>query len=269
LQQIMTGVLAFIGRNTLGLIRYTTGLGELSAATAYWAFVAPFRGRGLKGRTALHQMVLTGYSAVPIVGLISFFVGMVLAFQGAYQLEKIGATYFVAALVGVSLTRELGPLITAVVVAGRSGSAFAAEIGTMKVSEEIDALNVMGLNAIKYLVVPKHLAMILMMPCLTILSDLAGILGGASFSIVQLDQTLRMYVLATRDALVMRDISTGLVKSVIFGSIITTVGCHEGFSVQGGAEGVGKATTSSVVVSIFLVIVADLVFTAIFYYTGS
>ncbi len=263
----MTGPLALIGRSTLGLLHYASGLFELSAKTAYWSFVAPFKGRGLKWGSTVHQMVLTGYSAVPIVTLISFFVGMVLAFQSAYQLQKLGATYFVAALVGVSTTRELGPLITAVVVAGRSGSAFAAEIGTMKVSEEIDALNVMGLNSIKYLVVPKSLAMMVMMPCLTVLADLAGILGGAIFGIVQLDQTLTMYFLATRDALVMRDISTGLVKSFVFGAVITTVGCYEGFAVQGGAEGVGKATTSSVVVSIFLVIVADLVFTAIFFYT--
>lgn len=264
----MTGPLALIGRSSLGLIRYAGGLSELSAKTAYWAFIAPFKGRGLKWSSAIHQMVQVGYSAVPIVSVISFFIGMVLAFQGSYQLEKLGATYFVAALVGVSLTRELGPLITAVVVAGRSGSAFAAEIGTMKVSEEIDALEVMGLNSIKYLVVPKYLAMVIMIPCLTLLSDLTGIIGGAAFGVIQLDQTFSMYVIATRDALVMRDISTGLVKSVVFGSLITTVGCYEGFTVRGGAEGVGRSTTSSVVVSIFLVIVADLVFTAIFYYTS-
>jgi phospholipid/cholesterol/gamma-HCH transport system permease protein len=264
----MTGPLTLVGRNTLGLLRYASGLTELSAKTAYWTFIAPFRGRGLKWGAAIHQAVLVGYAAVPIVCVISFFVGMVLAFQGAYQLEKLGATYFVAALVGVSLTRELGPLMTAVVVAGRSGSAFAAEIGTMKVSEEIDALEVMGLNSIKYLVVPKYLAMVIMMPCLTLLADLAGMLGGASFGVGQLDQTFSMYALATRDALVMKDISTGLVKSVVFGALITTIGCYEGFTVRGGAEGVGRATTSAVVVSIFLVIVADLVFTAIFYYTG-
>jgi phospholipid/cholesterol/gamma-HCH transport system permease protein len=264
----MTGVLAFIGRSTFGLLRYASGLYDLTAKTAYWTFVAPLQGRGLKWGNAVHQMVLTGFNALPIVSLIAFFVGMVLAFQGAYQLEKFGAGYFVAALVGVSMTRELGPLITAILVAGRSGSAFAAEIGTMKVSEEIDALEAMGLNSVKYLVVPKYLAMLAMMPCLTVISDLAGLLGGAVFGMYQLDQTFSMYILATRDALVMRDISTGLVKSVVFGFIITQVGCYEGFSVEGGAEGVGKATTSSVVISIFLIIVADLVFTAFFYYTG-
>jgi phospholipid/cholesterol/gamma-HCH transport system permease protein len=264
----MTGVLAFIGRQTLGLLRYASGLYDLTAKTAYWSFVAPFKGRGLKWGSTVHQMVLAGFNALPIVSLISFFVGMVLAFQGAYQLEKFGAGYFVAALVGVSMTRELGPLITAIVVAGRSGSSFAAEIGTMKVSEEIDALEAMGLNSVKYLVVPKYLAMLLMMPCLTVISDLAGILGGTVFGIYQLDQTFSMYVLATRDALVMRDISTGLVKSLVFGVIITKVGCYEGFAVSGGAEGVGRSTTSSVVVSIFLVILADLLFTALFYYTS-
>ncbi len=162
----MTGVLAFIGRNTLGLLRYASGLYDLTGKTAYWTFVAPFRGRGLKWGNAIHQMVLTGFNALPIVSLIAFFIGMVLAFQGAYQLEKFGAGYFVAALVGVSMTRELGPLITAIIVAGRSGSAFAAEIGTMKVSEELDALEAMGLNSVKYLVVPKYLALLAMMPCL-------------------------------------------------------------------------------------------------------
>jgi len=264
----MTGVLAFIGRSTFGLLRYASGLYDLTAKTAYWTFVAPLQGRGLKWGNAVHQMVLTGFNALPIVSLIAFFVGMVLAFQGAYQLEKFGAGYFVAALVGVSMTRELGPLITAILVAGRSGSAFAAEIGTMKVSEEIDALEAMGLNSVKYLVVPKYLAMLAMMPCLTVISDLAGLLGGAVFGMYQLDQTFSLYILATRDALVMRDISTGLVKSVVFGFIITQVGCYEGFAVEGGAEGVGKATTSSVVISIFLIIVADLAFTALFYYTG-
>jgi phospholipid/cholesterol/gamma-HCH transport system permease protein len=263
----MTGVLAFIGRNTLDLLRYLSGLYDLSAKAAYWTFVAPFKGRPVKWNSAIHQMVLAGVNSIPIVSLISLFIGIVLALQGAYQLEKFGAGYYVTALVGVSMTRELGPLITAIVIAGRSGSAFAAEIGTMKVSEEIDALEAMGLNSVRFLVVPKYLALLVMMPCLTILSDLAGIAGGGIFEMYQLDQTLPMFVTATRDALVMRDITTGLIKSLVFGLIITKVGCYEGFAVHGGAEGVGKSTTSSVVVSIFLIILADVIFTAFFYYT--
>lgn len=263
----MTAVLSYIGRNTLALLRYLGGLYDLTARAAYWTFVAPLKGRGLKWGAAIHQMVLVGVNSVPIVSLISVFIGLVLALQGAYQLQKFGAGYFVAALVGVSMTRELGPLITAIIVAGRSGSAFAAEIGTMKVSEEIDALEVMGLNSVKYLVVPKYLSMLVMMPCLTIISDFSGILGGGLFETYQLDQPLAQVLASTRDALLMRDIWTGLVKSLVFGLIITKVGCYEGFSVRGGAEGVGKATTSSVVVSIFLVIFADVIFTALFYYT--
>jgi phospholipid/cholesterol/gamma-HCH transport system permease protein len=264
----MTSVLAYIGRKTLALLRYGDGLCDLSAKTAYWAFVAPFKGQGLKWRRAIHQMVVAGVDSVPVVGLISFFVGIVMALQGAYQLEKLGAGSYVTALVGVSMTRELGPLITAIVVAGRSGSAFAAEIGTMKVSEEIDALEAMGLNSVKFLVVPKYLALLVMMPCLTLFSNFAGILGGGLFEAFQLGQSFHMFLLATRDALIMRDITTGLIKSVVFGLIITKVGCYEGFSVEGGAEGVGKVTTSSVVVSIFLIVFADVIFTALFYYTS-
>jgi phospholipid/cholesterol/gamma-HCH transport system permease protein len=265
----MTGVLAFIGRNTLDIIRYLTGLYDLSRKAAYWTFVAPFKGHGLKWRSAIHQMVQTGVNSIPIVGLISFFVGLILALQGAYAMRNFGANpAYVTLLVGVAMTREIGPLMTAIIIAGRSGSAFAAEIGTMKVSEEIDALEAMGLNSVKFLVVPKYLALLVMMPCLAILSDLFGIAGGGLFEMFQLDQTFLMFLANTRDALVMRDIWTGLVKSMVFGLIIAKVGCYEGFSVSGGAEGVGKVTTSSVVVSIFLVILADVVFTALFYYTS-
>lgn len=264
----MTDVLAFVGRSTLGTLRYASGLYDLARQTAYWTFVAPFKGRGLKWGSAVHQMVLVGFNSIPIVSLISLFVGLIIALQGAYELQKFGAGYFVTALVGVSMTRELSPLITAIVIAGRSGSSFAAEIGTMKVSEEIDALEAMGLNSVKFLVVPKFLAMLVMLPCVTLISDLAGIIGGGLFETYQLGQTLATFVLATRDALAMHDIWTGLVKSLVFAFVITGVGCYEGFSVRGGAEGVGKATTSSVVVSIFLIILGDVVFTAFFYYTG-
>ncbi len=264
----MNGALAFVGRHTLDFLRYVSGLYDLSAKAAYWTYVAPFKGRPVKWRNAVHQMVGAGVDSIPIVAMISFFIGIVLGLQGAYQLAKLGATYFVTALVGVSMTRELGPLMTAIIIAGRSGSSFAAELGTMKVSEEIDALEAMGLDSVRYLVVPKYIAMLVMMPCLTLLSDLSGILGGAAFEILQLDQSFSMFLSATRDSLVMRDITTGLIKSMVFGLIITTIGCNEGFSVKGGAEGVGKATTSSVVISIFLIIFADVIFTAIFYFTG-
>lgn len=264
----MTSVLTFLGRKTLGFLRYLSGVYEVSRDALYWTYIAPFRGRALKWKASVHQMVLVGVDSIPIVTVISLFIGLVLALQGAYQLNKFGASYLVTALVGVSMTRELGPLMTAIIVAGRSGSAFAAELGTMKVAEELDALEVMGLDRIRYLVVPKFVAMTIMMPCLTLIADLSGIVGGGIFEMLQLDQSFHTLIVENRDALVMRDIWTGLIKSIVFGLIITNVGCHEGFSVRGGAEGVGKATTSSVVVSIFLVIFADVVFTAIFYYTS-
>jgi phospholipid/cholesterol/gamma-HCH transport system permease protein len=264
----MTAVLAYIGRNTFAAYRYFVGLYEMTAKAVYWTFVAPFEGRKLKWGYALHQMVLVGYSAVPIVFLISFFVGLILALQGAHELVKLGGATYTMSLVAVAMTREIGPLMTAIVVAGRSGSAFAAEIGTMKVTEELDAYEAMGLSSVRFLVVPKYLSMLLMMPCLTMLSDLAGILGGLLFSVLQLGQSLALVWNSTIDSLSMQDIWTGLIKSLVFGAVITEVGCFEGFSVRGGAEGVGKSTTASVVNSIIMVIAADVVFTTLFYYTG-
>src|SRR5262250_2277754 len=168
----MTNVLAYIGRNTYELYRYFAGLYEMTAKAVYWTFVAPFKGRSLKWGYALHQMVLVGYNAVPIVFLISFFVGLILALQGAHELVRLGGAGYTMSLVAVAMTREIGPLMTAIVVAGRSGSAFAAEIGTMKVTEELDAYEAMGLSSVRFLVVPKYLSMLVMMPCLTMLSDL-------------------------------------------------------------------------------------------------
>jgi phospholipid/cholesterol/gamma-HCH transport system permease protein len=166
------------------------------------------------------------------------------------------------------MTRELGPLITAIVVIGRSGSAFAAEIGTMKVTEEIDALETMAIDPIDFLVTPKFIAMIVMLPCLTIWANFMGILGGALFGVTQADFTLVGYIDSSLDALYLRDITTGLVKSVMFGITITAVGCHEGLSTGAGAEQVGRSTTRAVVVSIFLVILVDLVFTALFFFVS-
>jgi phospholipid/cholesterol/gamma-HCH transport system permease protein len=171
----------------------------------------------------------------------------------------------VASLVSISITRELGPLITAIVVIGRSGSAFAAEIGTMRVTEELDALETMALDPVAFLVVPKFLAMAIMMPCLAVWSDFMGVLGGCLFGVVSNNFTFGSYVIATRDSLVAHDITTGIVKALVFGLVITAVGCQEGFSTGAGAEEVGRSTTSAVVVSILLVILIDLVFTTLFY----
>jgi phospholipid/cholesterol/gamma-HCH transport system permease protein len=209
-----------------------------------------------------------GVRALPILSLITFFIGLILALQGAYELRKLGALNFVANAVAISMSRELGPLITAIVVIGRSGSAFAAEIGTMKVTEEIDALETMAIHPVDFLVKPKFLAMIVMLPCLTIWAISMGIFGGALFGVAQAGFTLRRYLQASLDALFLRDIASGLIKSVMFGITITAVGCHEGLSTGAGAEQVGRATTRAVVVSIFLVILVDLVFTALFFFVS-
>jgi phospholipid/cholesterol/gamma-HCH transport system permease protein len=214
---------------------------------------------------AVHEAMAVGVGAIPIISLISFFVGVIIALQGAYELQRLGAMQLVASLVAVSITRELGPLITAIVVIGRSGSAFAAEIGTMRVTEELDALQTMALDPVAFLVVPKFLAMAVMLPCLAIWADLMGVLGGSFFGVVGGGFTFGSYMFATRDALFLRDITSGVIKSLVFGMVITAVGCHEGFATGSGAEEVGRSTTSAVVISILLIILIDLIFTALFY----
>src|SRR5258705_5154458 len=253
-----------VGAATEHSIAYVGGLAEISGRSLRLLFVSPLRRDRMLLR-AVHEAMAVGVSAIPIVSLITFFIGIIIALQGAYQLQRIGAMQLVPSLVSISITRELGPLITAVVVIGRSGSAFAAEIGTMRVTEELDALETMALDPVAFLVVPKFLAMAVMMPCLAIWSDLMGILGGSLFGVAGGGFTFGGYMLATRDALLLRDISSGVIKSFVFGMVITAVGCHEGFATGSGAEKVGRSTTSAVVISILLVILIDLVFTSLFY----
>jgi len=257
-----------VGRNTEGGLAYVGGLARLSGRAAYYTLIAPFRGQGVRWSRAIHQAMAVGVEALPILSVITFFIGLILALQGAYELRKFGAMQYVASAVVISITRELGPLMTAVVVIGRSGSAFAAEIGTMKVTEEIDALTTMALNPVNFLVTPKFLAMILMLPCLTTWADFMGVLGGSVFGVSVAHFTISGYIRATIDALLIRDIVTGLIKSVMFGAVITAVGCYEGFETGAGAEQVGRSTTAAVVMSIFLVVIVDLVFTALFYVLG-
>jgi phospholipid/cholesterol/gamma-HCH transport system permease protein len=257
-----------IGSATINGLSYVGDLARLTGGAARYVFLEPFRGRKLRMSRAIHQAMSVGVEALPVVSLIAFFVGLILALQSAYQLRKLGAIHYVAAAVALAVTRELGPLMTAIVVIGRSGSAFAAEIGTMKVNEEIDALETMALEPVHFLVAPKFLAMIIMMPCLTTWADLMGILGGSLFGVTSAGFTLMSYLHTTLDSLLLRDIVTGLVKSVMFGLVITAVGCQEGFSTGLGSEQVGRSTTSAVVKSIFFVVLVDLVFTSIFYLTA-
>jgi phospholipid/cholesterol/gamma-HCH transport system permease protein len=257
-----------IGAATITGLAYVGELARLIGGAAHAVFIAPFHGAKLRLGRAVHQAMAVGVEAIPIVSLISFFVGMIFALQSAYQLRKLGALQYVADAVAIAITRELGPLMTAIMVIGRSGSSFAAEIGTMKVNEEIDALETMALEPVHFLVAPKFLAMILMLPCLTIWADFMGVCGGSLFGITNAGFTLASYFHRTLDALLLRDVTTGLIKSVMFGVVITAVGCQEGFSTGLGSEQVGRSTTSAVVKSIFMVILVDLVFTTLFYFTA-
>ena len=255
---------ADVGGATGRSIAYVGGLAEISAKALRLLFLSPLK-RSRMLQRAIHEAVAAGVGAVPIVSLIAFFVGVIIALQGAYELQRLGAMQLVSSLVAIAITRELGPLITAIVVIGRSGSAFAAEIGTMRVTEELDALKTMALDPVAFLVVPKFLAMAVMLPCLAIWADLMGVLGGGLFGVVGGGFTFTGYMLATRDALLLRDITSGVIKSLVFGMVITAVGCQEGFTTGLGAEEVGRSTTSAVVISILLVILIDLIFTALFY----
>jgi phospholipid/cholesterol/gamma-HCH transport system permease protein len=255
---------ADVGAATGRSIAYVGGLAEIFAKSLRLLFLSPLK-RSRMLQRAIHEAMAVGVGAIPIVSLITFFVGVIIALQGAYELQRLGAMQLVSSLVAISISRELGPLITAIVVIGRSGSAFAAEIGTMRVTEELDALETMALDPVAFLVVPKFLAMAVMLPCLAIWSDLMGVLGGSFFGVAAGGYTFGGYMLATRDALLWRDISSGVIKSLVFGMVITAVGCQEGFATGAGAEEVGRSTTSAVVISILLIILIDLVFTALFY----
>lgn len=206
----------------------------------------------------------TGANAVPIVSLISFLVGFVMAFQSAKQLKLFGANIYVADLVGISLTRELAPLMTAIIVCGRSGAAFAAELGSMKMNEEIDALRTLGISPFGWLVVPRVLALMLVVPLLTVMADFVGIAGGLVVGIIDLDLTAQGYLVETLRAIHGWDVLSGLMKSLVFAIAIALIACQQGLAASGGAEGVGRRTTSSVVTGLFMLVTIDAALTVTF-----
>jgi len=211
----------------------------------------------LRLNDTIENMKRVGLDALPIVGLISFLLGLIMAFMSSVQLQQFGANIYVASLVGISMTRELGPIMTAIIVAGRSGSSFAAEIGTMKISEELDALSTMGINPNHFLVLPRVIAACLVVPILTLFSDLFAIAGGLLVGVTMLDLTISGYTNQTINTLTLFDVFWGVFKSGIFALLISWMGCLKGFQVKGGAAGVGHATTSAVVSSIFLIVLSD------------
>lgn len=256
-----------VGEHAFAAVDAAAGVGRLVLDTASGLSV-PFGRRGIKWTRTVQQMVLVGSTAVPIVSFISLLIGVVLSLNGAQQLRQFGAAIFIANLVAISMTREMGPLLTAVIVSGRTGSAIAAEIGTMVISQEIDALQTMAISPIRFLVVPKVVALVTMLPLLTVVSDVAGILGGYLVGVFGLDLGSDPYLTQTVQSLLISDVLTGLIKSVVFALIIAFVGAYKGFTVHGGPEAIGRATTSAVVTAIILSIVANAIFTAFFYVTG-
>jgi len=238
---------------------------QLAADTTFALFAALARPHQIRWGALIEQGLDIGARALRIVALIVFLVGLTVAFQAAYQLQQFGAAIYVADLSAVSVVREMGPLMTAILVAGRSGSSIAAEVATMQVSEEIDALKVMGIDPIEYLAVPRLLGLVLVMPLLTVLADVVGIFGGFLVGVFYLDIAGRAFLHQALGALAPFDLVTSVIKSVAFGYGIGLIGLYYGIRVRGGASEVGRTTTASVVASIFYIIVADCFFSVVFY----
>jgi len=257
-----------IGRAVLGMVEHSKGVLSLFRETVYWSVIGPFKKKFPKPKSIFEQMVFVGVKSILIVFFVGLFTGIVIAMQSAYQLAKLGGAIYVAAMVSVSMVRELGPVLTSLVVAGRVGAAITAELGTMKVSEQIEALDTLALNPIRFLVVPRFLALLLMLPCLVLFSDIMGIFGGYLVGVYNLGLNSHRYIDVSFDFMAWKDIWTGLIKSVTFATIISMVGCYMGLNTRGGAEGVGKATTVSVVASFVLIILFDCILTGLFYFSN-
>lgn len=256
--------LAYLGQST---IRIADRFGSL---LAFFGLVLARLGRQIVHPRRIRWVALTnqmeqiGLNALPIIGLMSFLIGLVLVQQGAFQLRKFGAEIFVVDLVSISTVRELGVLLTAIMVAGRSGSAFTAQIGTMRLTEEVDAMRTIGLDPIDTLVLPRMIALIVLMPLLVFFASMLALLGGVIFGWLSLDIPIDTFLARMRSTITMNDILVGMIKAPVFGMIIAVAGCFEGMQVSGDAASVGERTTISVVESIFMVIVLDAFFAVFF-----
>ncbi len=250
-------VLERLGRGTIEAAREARDLTSFLGQTVVVLLRSFIQPRRIRFTALVAQMEQTGLNALPIVGLISFLVGLVLAYQGADQLSRFGAQVFTVNLVAIGVLREMGILLTAIIVAGRSGSAFTAQIGTMKVNEEIDAMRTIGLDPMEVLVLPRVLGLILVMPLLTFYADIMGLMGGAVMVIFSLDFSLTQFLRQLSEATKLQDFWVGMIKAPLFAAIIAIVGCFEGLRVSRSAESVGRQTTRAVVEAIFLVIVLD------------
>lgn len=266
----MATALERVGRKTLDQLDYFGSLNiQLWVTLRSVAKALPFVGNRYRWKTSVGQVLQIGVDALPMIALMSVSTGFILAMQGASELRRFGALHYVIDLVAVGFTRELGPLLTAIAVSGRSGSAFAAEIGTMKVTEEVDALRVMAFDPIEFIVAPKYLAALIAVPCLSVICNLFGIFAGGIFMFFSTHLGFLLYMRYVLTSIQLRDVISGMIKSVAFATIIAQVGCLEGLRVRGGPDAVGRSTTAAVVKATFLVIIADAVFTAIFYFMGT
>lgn len=262
-------VLETIGSGVIERLAYIGGLtDQFCSSLVAFPRLLPFVGRHGRWRSSIRQMCAIGVDAVPMVAIVAACGGSILAIQSASELKQYGAMQLVINIVVIAFTREMGPLLTAIVVSGRSGSAFSAEIGTMVVTQEIDALRIMAIDPIELVLAPKYLAASIVVPCLNIISNVFGIMAGWVFMYLSLNMTLVMYLRYAANAVRLRDVFVGLLKSLVFATIIVHVGCMEGFKVKGGPEAVGQSATSAVVKSTLLVIFADLFITSMFYMLG-
>ena len=258
------GLLARIGLQAWHNLHGISGVLSFAGECAVILLRSLAQPRRIRWRPILHNLQNAGFEALPITGLLSFLMGIVIAYQGAEQLQRFGANIYVADLVGLSMVRELSPMLTAIIVAGRSGSAYTAQIGTMKVTEEIDALRTTGVGPLELLVLPKMLALIIALPLLTVYTDVTGVLGGMVMARAKLDVSFGTFFDRLDDAISLTSYLIGLGKAPVFAVIIALVGCYQGFQVTGSADSVGRQTTVSVVQSIFLVIVTDSLFSIVF-----
>lgn len=250
-----------IGRASVGFIEEAGYMLALAVEAVFWIFAGPFKGQRIRLSAVFEQAMQVGVRALPILFLLSFAIGVMLAIQGVHTLKVFGAETQVVMAIALSVTREFAPLITAVLVAGRTGSALAARVGTMQVNQEIDALRVMGINPIRYLVSPVLIAMLLMLPCLTLFSNLAAMLGGAVYCNLEFGLGFVAYIDQSFAVIKTDDLVQGFSKSFVFAILVSLIGVANGFTVSGGAEGVGQYTTRSVVLAISSIVMADMVFT--------
>ncbi len=257
-----------IGHGSVSRVQQLLGFLSFVGETALAFFSAMRHPSRIRCRELFHNLQMAGFDALPIAGLLSFLMGVVIAYQGATQLARYGANIFIADLVGLSILRELAPLMTAIIIAGRSGSAYTAQIGTMMVTEEVDALRTIGIAPMDLLVLPKLLALMLALPLLTVYADIMGVLGGMVIAKIQLGVGFNDFLERFADAVSLSSYLVGIGKAPVFAALIALVGCFQGFQVGGSADSVGRQTTLSVVQGIFLVIVADAVFSVAFSILG-